>query len=133
MKLKVMRREFTGISTIGEMLIDGEYFCHTLEDVVREIKIPYETAIPYGSYGVIIDWSGRFQKLMPLVLNVPGFSGIRIHCGNTDKDTDGCILLGYTKAKDFVGESRKAFDDFFPRLEEGLKVGKVLLTISNGA
>jgi len=129
MKLELIRKEFTIYSTIGDLVIDGEPFAFTLEDVVREEKIPGETAIPYGTYDVIIDFSIRFKKLMPLIKNVPGFEGIRIHPGNDKDDTEGCILIGYTKAVDFVGNSKRAFDKFFSMLEEGLKVGKVILTI----
>ncbi len=133
MKLDLIRKEFTIYSTIGDFLIDGKRFCYSLEDVVREEKIKGETAIPYGTYEVIINWSSRFKKLMPQILNVPGFEGVRIHPGNDRDDTEGCLLIGYTKVKDFVGESQKAFHDFFPLLEEGLKTGKVLITISKEA
>lgn len=132
MKLKLIRKEFTDYSSIGEMLIDGEKFCFTLEDAAREIKIPKQTAIPYGSYEVITNYSDRFKKVMPLLLNVPGFEGVRIHNGNTDKDTEGCILLGYTKQKNFIGNSKTAFSDFMKLLTKGLKQGKVRLEIKNG-
>jgi hypothetical protein len=66
---------------------------------------------------------------MPLLLNVPGFEGVRIHSGNTDKDTEGCILLGYIKNPNFVGQSHAAFIDFFPLLISALETGKVILTI----
>lgn len=132
MKITIIRKEFTDYSTIGEMLIDEEKFCFTLEDAVREIKIPKQTAIHYGSYEVITNYSDRFKKVMPLLLNVPGFEGVRIHNGNTDKDTEGCILLGYTKQKNFIGNSKTAFSDFMKLLTKGLKQGKVRLEIKNG-
>lgn len=116
MKLKLVRDTFTQKSTIGRLFIDGAEFCHTLEDCVRAVKIPNETAIPEGTYRVFINHSNRFDRNMPLVSDVPGFEGIRIHAGNTDKDTEGCILLGFTRSTDFIGESRKAFDLFFDRL-----------------
>jgi hypothetical protein len=145
MKLDVIRKEFTNISSIGDFLIDGKWFYDSLEDKDRQIqpdgsiipwrpdlKITNETAIPYGTYAVQINWSNRFKKLMPIILNVPNFGGIRIHNGDTAADTDGCILIGLHKKIDDIWESIPAFNDFFPRLEEGLKVGKVLLTISKG-
>src|SRR5207302_8902491 len=89
MHLKLIRKIFTDKSTIGALYIDNHFECFTLEDTVREtgIKIPGRTAIPYGSYEVIIDHSKRFTGNMPHVLNVPGFEGIRIHSGNTSGDT----------------------------------------------
>lgn len=88
--------------TIGKMYIDGTYFCDTLEDKVRDIgetKIAGETAIPYGRYKVVVNMSPRFKRELPLLLNVPRFEGIRIHRGNTDKDSSGCILVGENKVK----------------------------------
>src|SRR5512146_2230440 len=126
MVIQVKRNTYTNASTIGEMWIDGEFACYTLEDEMREQlgvpvaqwKIPHETAIPVGTYDVVIDLSTRFHRLMPHVLNVPGFSGIRIHSGNTDKDTEGCILVGEEKTSDFIGHSKLAFDSFFSRLQD---------------
>jgi len=129
MKLDLIRKVFTESSTIGDLLINGEFFCYTLEDVPRVVKIPGETAIPCGTYQVITNYSNRFKKIMPLLLNVPGFEGVRIHSGNTAKDTEGCILLGYSKDNNFVGESRNAFTEFFKRLQSGLKDGKVQITV----
>ena len=114
-------------STIGEMTIDGKWECYTLEDVERDIKIKSETAIPKGTYKVIINQSNRFKRLLPLVLNVPNFEGIRIHPGNTNHDTEGCILVGRTRSKDFIGQSRKAFESLFAKI----KLAKeIVLTIS---
>lgn len=132
MKIEIIRKEFTEFSTIGDMLIDGEFFCYTLEDVVRPVKIPRETAIPYGYYEVITNYSHRFKRIMPIILNVPGFDGVRIHGGNTAKDTEGCPLVGFIKDVDFVGQSKKAFAAFMKRLRAGLKEGRVYLTISKG-
>ena len=131
MELKILRKEFTENSTIGDFLIDGEFYFYVLEDMIREpgVKVPGKTAIPEGRYKVIIDQSTRFKRAMPHVLNVPGFEGIRIHAGNTDKDTEGCPLLGYTKSKDFVGNSRLAFNRFFDILYEALIHDKVYLTV----
>lgn len=130
MKLDLIRKEFTAISTIGDLLIDGKFYCYTLEDMYREKKIKGVTAIPYGRYEVIINFSNRFKKPMPLLLNVKGFDGIRIHSLNTSDQTEGCIGVGFTKSKDFIGNSRSAFNQFMPKLRTGLKQGKVFIEIS---
>lgn len=124
MKLKLNRVQFTDISTIGELWIDDDIdrFCFTLEDPVRPpgIKIPGKTAIPAGVYEIIINWSQRFKRPMPLLLNVPSFEGIRIHAGNTAADTEGCILVGFSRAPDYVGSSKAAFDALFAKIEKAL-------------
>jgi hypothetical protein len=132
MNLKLIRQIFTTKSTIGSLFIDGRFECFTLEDVVRPpgIKIPGATAIPYGNYKVIIDYSNRFARNMPHVLNVEMFEGIRIHPGNTSRDTEGCILLGTSKGQDIIYESKAAFAKFYPKLEEGLKQGEVRIEIA---
>jgi len=127
MKIEIKRLHKTKHSTIGEMTIDGIWECYTLEDIEREVKIKSETAIPKGTYKVIINQSNRFKKLMPLLLNVPNFEGVRIHAGNTNHDTEGCILVGRTRSKDFIGQSRKAFDTLFAKMQ---KAKDITLTIS---
>ena len=93
--------------TIGKLYIDGLYFCDTLEDTVREKKIAGKTAIPEGTYQVIVNRSPKFKRDLPLLLDVPNFEGIRIHRGNTVKDTSGCILVGENKVKGKVINSTK--------------------------
>jgi hypothetical protein len=133
MHLQVKRFEYGTNYTLGRFFINGQYACFTLEDKVRQRqnvpveqwKVKGETAIPTGTYKVIVDFSTRFNKDMPHVLDVPGFEGIRIHPGNTDKDTEGCILLGNTwVGVDFIGNSRMAFATFFPKLQEAIKNGE---------
>lgn len=106
--------------TIGHLYIDYEngethLFCDTLEDKVRIpfIKVKGETAIPAGKYIMVLDFSVRFQREMPHILDVPGFEGIRIHKGNTIEDTEGCILLGQNKVKGGLVKSAITFDAFF--------------------
>ncbi len=130
MELKLVRDEFTDEATCGKMYVDGKFQCYTLEDKVRDVKIQGITAIPYGRYEVIINYSERFHRLMPLLINVPGFSGVRIHCGNTAADTEGCILVGRTRAPNWVGESRLAFDALFPHLQVACEFGKVYIDIT---
>jgi hypothetical protein len=122
MKLLLKRIHKTDISTIGELYIDGVFQCYTLEDIERDVKIKSETAIPKGKYKVMITLSNRFKKYMPLLLNVPNFEGVRIHSGNTNHDTEGCILVGQTRSKDFIGQSRKAFDKLFKKLETAKEI-----------
>ena len=128
MKIYIKRLHKTKNSTIGEMTIDGKFECYTLEDIERDVKIKCETAIPKGTYKVIINKSNRFKKLLPLVLNVPNFEGIRIHPGNTNHDTEGCILVGITRSKDFIGQSRKAFNSLFKKMKDSKE--EISLTIS---
>ena len=118
MFLEIKRFEYGTNYTIGKFYIDGVYHCFTLEDAVREVegqpveswKIKGETAIPKGTYKVVLDFSTHFQKTLPHILNVPGYEGVRIHQGNTDKDTEGCILLGSTwGGGNFIGGSAIAF------------------------
>lgn len=118
MKLRILRRERPGEATIGELYLDGEYFCWTLEDVVRAQKIQDRTAIPAGTYKVVLNFSNRFQRKMPLVLNVPDFSGIRIHGGNTHLDTKGCPLVGFDRRGAQIAHSQDAFQALMDKLEE---------------
>ncbi len=124
MKLKLKRQVKTSKSTIGSLEVDGVFHCYTLEDVVRMAKIPGESAIPCGKYNVLIDFSSKFKKQMLHVLDVPGFDGIRIHSGNWAKDTDGCILVGFIKEKDYIGRSRDALESVFNLVQNALNNGE---------
>ena len=108
MKLNVKRIYFAPTYTIGKLYIDGVKFCDTLADVVREdgIKVYGQTAIPAGTYNVVLTMSNRFKKVLPLLQNVPNFEGIRIHAGNTSEDTHGCLLVGTNDKKGMVTNSR---------------------------
>ena len=92
--LEVRRVKKESDYTIGQLFVNGEYFCDTLEDEIRQVKVMHETAIPAGTYKVTLERSPRFKRILPLLHNVPGFTGILIHSGNTDKHTSGCILVG---------------------------------------
>lgn len=124
MKLK-LQRIYKGKSyTIGSLFIDDVFFCNTLEDVVREKKIKHETAIPAGTYTVILSMSARFGKVLPLLLNVPNFEGIRIHAGNTAEDTSGCILVGENKIKGKILNSQATMAKLMEKLK-GVKDIKI--------
>jgi Family of unknown function (DUF5675) len=128
-KIKVIRETYTDKSTIGKLYIDGEYQCYTLEDKVRpktEEKKFGDTAIDAGTYRMIVNHSARFREEMPLLLNVPGFEGVRLHWGNTDVDTHGCLLVGLGKAKDFISESRKAYALVFKQIYAAFTSGKTI-------
>ena len=127
--------------TIGKLYIDGEYFCDTIEDTdrgltqtmtdaqVKSKKVYGQTAIPTGTYRVIISYSNRFKKQMPLLLNVPGFLGIRIHSGNTEKDTEGCLIVGKNKVVGKVIESKDTYNKLFSILCEANKKEAIKITI----
>ena len=120
MKVEV-KRTFKGTEyTIGKLYIDGHYLCDTLEDTVRPVgvKISGKTAIPAGTYKVKKTMSPRFKKVLPEILNVPGFTGVRIHAGNTAIDTDGCLLLGLNKKKGQVLESQTTMAFFMARTHD---------------
>ena len=124
MLIEVKRFEFKDTYTVGKMYIDGVYECYTLEDVVRTgAKVNGQTAIPTGTYNLIINHSNRFNRDLPLLENVPNFTGVRIHAGNTSAHTEGCILVGTTwSGKDFIGNSRVAFNKLFEKLKKAKKV-----------
>jgi hypothetical protein len=128
MKLELLRDTYSSKFTLGKLYVDGVAFCGTLEDKVRTgPKVPHATAIPTGTYKVVIDMSTRFKRLMPHVLNVPDFEGIRIHPGNTDADTEGCILVGKRSGDgfiDFIGDSRATFEPLLSKMMTAIAHGQ---------
>jgi hypothetical protein len=126
MKLLLERKYLLPSYTIGKLSIDGIYFCDVLEDTVRVpfVKIPGETAIPYGTYIVTITYSDKFQREMPLLNDVPEYTGIRIHSGNTEADTEGCLLVGENKVVGKVINSKITFDKLYPILKETFDKGE---------
>lgn len=130
MNLTVTRTVFTDVSTCGLMYVDNELECMTLE-LPRKDGL-HGSCIPNGIFKVVLSHSPKFsddvkfvalckklkcESLMPEVLNVPKRDEIRIHWGNTAADTEGCILVGKTHQKDFIGESRDAFAELYEKLE----------------
>lgn len=121
MKLKLITKYQGPNYTIGDLLINDIFFCNTLEDTIRKLvdlnkdgdfddknegKIFGETAIPRGIYKVILSYSNRFKRILPELLSVKGFAGIRIHSGNKAVDTHGCILVGDNTEKGKVTGSK---------------------------
>src|SRR6185295_19251922 len=127
MQLQLVRNVFTDNSTIGELFINGVFECFTLEDKVRPVKIKGETAIPAGTYEIVVSFSDRFKHFLPLLLNVPNFDGIRIHPGNTAADTLGCILVGQGKGVDAISGSRLAFGPLFEKIQNVVRTEKIFI------
>lgn len=97
MVIKVIRKNKLDTATLGEVYFgdEKERFCYSLEDRIQSGEKVYgKTAIPTGKYEIVLSFSNRFKKILPEILNVPGFRGVRIHGGNTELDTLGCILVG---------------------------------------
>ena len=123
MKLKVIREVKNDICTIGSLFINGEFFCYTLEDKDRGLKqsdtllfiqakkIFGVTAIPSGSYELIVNQSPKFKRMLPRILNIKGFDGVLMHRGNSADHSLGCILVGYQKGDNAIFDSTKAEND----------------------
>lgn len=132
-----LNRIFLGSSaTIGELYVDGEHIADTLEDRVRPEgeKVYGKTAIPEGTYEMVLSYSPRFKKILPEILNVPNFTGIRIHCGNSSADSSGCILVGTWdgEKEDWVSDSKIAFNKLMSLLEEATNnKEKITITVNN--
>ncbi len=122
MELRLVRDVCNPGCTLGQLYVDGQLECYTVEDVVRRDgkKVFGSTAIPAGRYKVIVAPSAHFKRDLPLLLDVPNFEGIRIHPGNTAADTEGCILPGRQRTANGVQESRVAFDALFAKLKAAL-------------
>lgn len=132
--------------TISRLMVDGKYLCDVLEDRVRNLpkECPYtskgqpckceekvygETAIPSGSYEIKLTYSNRFKKVLPELLNVPHFQGIRIHAGNKAEDTEGCLIVGTWDGEtiNWVSSSKIAFDKLMEVLEKATEEGRKIV------
>ena len=137
MKLLVKRVTKASDFTLGELYIDGKFFCYTCEDkdrgltqsmpvsVIEKIKVKTATCIPYGKYKVTLDvvspkysnpkykWAKKIGAKVPCLIDVPGYAGVLIHVGNTAKDTDGCLLVGFAKSKNGVLQSTACFEKLY--------------------
>ena len=143
MELRLERKYRNNNYCIDKLYIDGKYFSDVLEDPdrgltdnmsleeIKKIKIKGNTCIPYGTYNITITYSSRFKKNLPLLNNVKGFEGIRVHVGNTPQDTEGCLLLGFNKVKGQVIDSRNTVNKFIDIVQKALNKGeKVTITIT---
>jgi hypothetical protein len=142
MRVIVSRNEEYQGSTIGEMTVDGAHICYTLEDGYQEKKVYGETRIPAGIYELELQTVGRFHERysrvtwlpegmhrgMIHVKDVPGFTGILMHTGNTKLNTDGCLLVGkgFSKHDDgfFLERSRDAYKIAYPVIADQLSAGE---------
>ena len=143
MELKLERKYRSNNYCIDKLYINGKYFSDALEDPdrgltdsmsleeIKKIKIKGNTCIPYGTYNITITYSPRFKKNLPLLNNVKGFDGIRIHSGNKPQDTEGCLLPGFNKVKGQVIDSRVTTDKLIAQIQQALNKGeKVTITIT---
>ena len=143
MELRLERKYRSNNYCIDKLYINGKYFSDALEDPdrgltdsmsleeIKKIKVKGNTCIPYGTYNVTITYSPRFKKNLPLINNVKGFEGIRIHSGNTPQDSSGCVLLGFNKIKGQVINSKVTVNKFIDIVQEALNKGeKVTITIT---
>ena len=143
MKLRLERKYRCSNYCIDKLYINDKYFSDALEDPdrgltdtmsleeIKKIKIKGNTCIPYGTYNVTITYSPRFKKNLPLLNNVKGFDGIRIHSGNKPQDTEGCLLLGFNKVKGQVIDSRVTTDKLIAQIQQALNKGeKVTIKIT---
>lgn len=143
MEITLHRKVFTNKTTIGELFINDSKTvqCYILEDKdrglkqtmsldeIKKLKVYGETAIPYGRYEVVVSYSERFKKKLPLLVGVPGYEGIRIHTGNYAENTHGCLLPGKNKGVDCVTESTAITSWLISTIENALETEKVFITI----
>lgn len=134
MKLKLVRDDMQPGCTLGKLYIEDAYFCETLEDTDRKLecggeKVHGETAIPRGTYKVVINWSNRFKRELPQVLDVPGFEGIRIHGGNFPADTLGCVLVGSRRRDGSILNSRATLEKLMAHLEAAYDEGDSVVLV----
>lgn len=143
MDLKLERKYRNNNYCIDKLYINGKYFSDVLEDPdrgltdsmtleeIKKIKIKGNTCIPYGTYNITITYSPRFKKNLPLLNNVKGFDGIRIHSGNKPQDTEGCLLPGFNKVKGQVINSKVTTDKLIAQIQQAInKKEKVTITIT---
>lgn len=135
MKMELHRKYRKSGYTIGILYINGRFICNTLEDTDRgltdkmsaneiaAVKVKGKTAIPTGTYPVMMSYSPRFKKQMPLICGVKGFEGIRIHSGNSAEDTEGCILCGKNTEVGRITNSKQWTEKVYDYIRGGLKQG----------
>lgn len=125
-EMSLERYFFSEKKTIGRLFIEGDYY-YTLEDAVRDVKIAGETCIPYGVYDVKMTMSMHFKKVLPLLIGVPNYTGVRIHSGNTEADTQGCILVGMSIKNETLRNSKLAMVKIMDKLYKATDI-KISIT-----
>lgn len=141
MNLHLIREPSSQAATIGRLEDDsGRWMAWTLEDVVRERagvpvsawKMPGSTAIPSGTYQLQLTYSPKFKTVLPILVDVPGYTGVRIHAGNSAEDTEGCILVGLDRGRNWIGRSREALGIVLYQLQGAIAASElVYLTVEN--
>lgn len=146
MKLTLKRKFLGDKYTIGDLLIDGRFFCNIIEDAVRKLpgtcpytpkgqscqckgKVYAQTAIPAGTYKITMEYSPRFKRKLPLLHNIPHFIGILIHSGNDESSSAGCLIVGNNTIKGKVTNSRVTSDKLNAILS---KETQITIEIING-
>lgn len=136
--LVLYRGQKTNTYTEGELYVNGAFFCYTIEDKVRAkagmwnklLKVYAETAIPYGTYPVLVTWSNRFKRMLTGIFAVPDFDGIRMHNGTSAKSSAGCVILSYKRmGPGWVVNDVKAMNDLCNMVAEAQKTSKIFITI----
>ena len=143
MELELIRDTFTDQSTIGKLYVDGQYLCFVLEDKDRNLTSTMETnviemlkkhgitCIPYGRYKVELTMSNRFKRILPILIGVKGYEGVRIHTGNTSEDTLGCLIVGMNAEKNKVTQSVPAMNKLMDILTKVPYKQDVYITIKS--
>lgn len=138
MELRLLRYPSTSNYTEGKLYINGAYFCDTLEDQdrglyqhmslaeIKAVKVYGETCIPYGTYKVELSYSPKFKKIMPAILDVKGFTGVRMHNGVDKNSTLGCILVGIKYKDGMLTNSRKTFNELMQKLQNQKEITLVI-------
>lgn len=121
MKLLLQRKTEINNAVLGELFINGKFFCYTLEDKIRDVKIKHQTCISPGEYKIALTMSQRFKTILPLLLDVPNFTGIRIHAGNTIEDTSGCLLVGTAIKENTLLHSKVALQELINKFKMAIK------------
>ena len=136
MELELIRDIYAPTRTLGKLSVNGVHECFICEDVVRkpgDAKVHGKTAIPAGRYQVVITLSNRFKRELPILLNVENFTGVRIHSGNHEGHTEGCLLPGKTRNESGVFSSVIATNNLILKIRTALDKGEqVWITIKNG-
>jgi hypothetical protein len=136
MKLLLKRFYTSNIDTLGILSINNIFSAFVIEDTKHDIKIPGQTRIPAGTYEIKLTYSPKFGKDMLEILNVPNFSGIRIHTGNVNEDTEGCLLVGnvcrfHNDGESRIEDSTLAYSRIFPIITNALKTEQVFIEIDD--